>query len=191
MQRKAALLQEEQSLQNLAAQTLHLANGQAIWLARVFTRPGLVPLCLEVIREALLIGNQSERECVAHLIYEILEAAARVEGRDQAGIAVGAVAQETQVQHRVDVRMMQRSKQLHQYFPRALIGRQILEGHTVRWEWQQRKQAICAHLRKEGKWSWLTTSTGFNGSQLTDASLTKNQFLPCLEPISSRCAITS
>lgn len=152
MQREAALLQEEQRLQDLTAQALHLADGQAVRLARVLTRPGLIPLGLEEIgRQFVSVLKKEKRRSAAHLKYEILEAAARVEGRDQAGVAVRAVAQESEVQHRIDVRMVQRSEQLHQYFARALVGRQILEGHAVRWERQQRQQTICAHLLQKGK----------------------------------------
>lgn len=44
---------------------------------------------------------------------------------------MGAVAQEAQVQHGIYVGMMQRAQELHEDLPGTLVGRQILEGHTV------------------------------------------------------------
>jgi len=68
---------------------------------------------------------------ITHLIYEIFQTAPRVEGRHQAGVVIRGVPQEAQIENRIYVRMMQRAQELHEYFPRTFVGREILEGHAV------------------------------------------------------------
>lgn len=111
VQWKAAFLEEQQCLQNLTAQALHLADGQPIRLACILARPRLVPLGLQ--QKLIIIIYISPPVFLAYLKDEILETAARIEGRHEAGIVMRAVAQEAQVEHGINVRMMQWAEQLH------------------------------------------------------------------------------
>lgn len=58
-------------------------------------------------RSSLSIKINKKSSCLAHLKDEILETAARVEGRHEAGIVMRAVAQEAQIEHGIYIRMMQ------------------------------------------------------------------------------------
>lgn len=107
---KSAFLQEDQRLEYLPSEALHLGHRQTNRLSRIFLGKRLVPL---------------------RPIDEVLQRPLDVERHHERNVIVCVGGQEAQIEHRIYIGVFKRAQDVHEDGLWALGRRQFLEGGTV------------------------------------------------------------